>query len=123
MAEEHDEKSLELRITRLENAITKLAERCKPVEISADEIKAYLKVGGVLGRGGIPWPLTSERAPGFTTPAASLTYFGPGFTTLAGPVYFLNPGLNPLHGGTTPVVSPGYFASGGAEKFGDLGSK
>src|SRR5580704_13485238 len=44
MPEGKDAKSLEMRITRLENAIGKLSQGKKPVEISADELKTYHKV-------------------------------------------------------------------------------
>src|SRR5688572_24335056 len=43
-----DTKSLEMRLTRLENAIGKLAEGNKAVDISAEEMKAYLKVRGMI---------------------------------------------------------------------------
>jgi hypothetical protein len=48
MPEEKDAKSLEMRLTRLENAIGKLAEGKKPVDVSAEEMKAYLKVRSLL---------------------------------------------------------------------------
>jgi hypothetical protein len=41
-------KSLEMRLTRLENAISKLAEANKAMDISADEMKTYLKVRSVM---------------------------------------------------------------------------
>jgi hypothetical protein len=44
MAEGKDTKSLEMRITRLENAIGKLTAGKKPADISADELKTYHKV-------------------------------------------------------------------------------
>jgi hypothetical protein len=112
MAEEQDAKSLEVRITRLENAITKLAEGTKPADLSAEEIKAYLKVGSVLGRGGL------LCGPGFTS-----TLCGPGFTSIANPAFYYNPFLNPLHGGTSPLVCQGPLFGAVAGKFEDLGSK
>jgi hypothetical protein len=48
MAEDKDAKSLEMRITQLENAIGKLVEVKKPVDVSAEEVKAYLKVRSLL---------------------------------------------------------------------------
>ena len=48
MAEDKDAKSLEMRLTRLENAISKLAEGKTPVDVSAEEMKAYHKVRSAL---------------------------------------------------------------------------
>jgi hypothetical protein len=48
MAESKDSKSLEMRLTRLENAIAKLSEARKPVDVSAEEMKAYHKVRSSL---------------------------------------------------------------------------
>ena len=42
--EKGDPKSLEMRLTRLENAIEQLAASRKVADISAEEMKAYLKV-------------------------------------------------------------------------------
>src|SRR5262245_24847147 len=43
-----DIKSLEMRLTKIENALGKLAEANKAVDISAEEMKAYLKVRSAL---------------------------------------------------------------------------
>ncbi len=48
MAEAKDAKSLEMRLTRLENAISKLTEGRKPVDISAEELKTFHKVRSSL---------------------------------------------------------------------------
>jgi hypothetical protein len=44
MADEKDMKSLEMRLTKLENAIGQLAESRKAADISAEEMKTYMKV-------------------------------------------------------------------------------
>jgi len=44
MADEKDLKSLEMRLTKLENAIGRLVESRKAADISAEEMKAYMKV-------------------------------------------------------------------------------
>jgi hypothetical protein len=44
MADEKDLRSLEMRLTKLENAIGNLAESRKTADISAEEMKTYMKV-------------------------------------------------------------------------------
>ena len=44
MAEQTNAKKLEARIVQLENALKALTALSKPVDLSADEIKTYLKV-------------------------------------------------------------------------------
>jgi hypothetical protein len=41
-------KSLEMRVTQLENAISKLSQGKKPADVSADELKTYHKVRDAL---------------------------------------------------------------------------
>lgn len=48
MADEKDKKSLEMRLTKLEDAITKLVQIRKTADISAEEMKTYLKVHAAL---------------------------------------------------------------------------
>ena len=43
-----DIKSLEMRLTKIENALGKLAEANKAMDISAEEMKTYLKVRSAL---------------------------------------------------------------------------
>ena len=49
MAEQSDPKSLEMRLTKLENAIGKLVESRKAADISAEEMKTYMKVRDAIG--------------------------------------------------------------------------
>lgn len=49
MADEKDLQSLEMRLTKLENAIGNLAESRKTADISAEEMKTYMKVRDSLG--------------------------------------------------------------------------
>jgi hypothetical protein len=48
MADEKDRKSLEMRLTKLEDAIAKLVQIRKTADISAEELKTYLKVRDVV---------------------------------------------------------------------------
>ncbi|HEV2842380.1 MAG TPA: hypothetical protein VGW39_13730 [Chthoniobacterales bacterium] len=44
MADQNDPRSLEMRLSKLEDAIGKLAETRKSADISAEEMKTYMKV-------------------------------------------------------------------------------
>ena len=48
MADEKDRKSLEMRFTKLEDAIAKLVQIRKTADISAEEMKTHLKVRDAL---------------------------------------------------------------------------
>jgi len=53
MAEQTNAKKLELRIIQLENALKALSALRKPVDLSAEEIRAYLKVRNVIAGAGL----------------------------------------------------------------------
>jgi hypothetical protein len=48
MADEKDRKSLEMRLAKLEDAIAKLVQIRKTADISAEELKTYLKIRDAL---------------------------------------------------------------------------
>jgi hypothetical protein len=76
------EKSLEMRITQLESTISKLKEGSKRPDISAEELKTYLKVNGLLN----PF-LTSPQVCSVPDPRLNSYYRYPTYLTLCFPGY------------------------------------
>jgi hypothetical protein len=131
MPTETDTTQLEARIVELENALKALTALREPVNLSADEIKAYLKVRDAIACA--DWPTVCVALCG-SGPEACVALCGSG-TEACGKACVLNCGSGPIRclcrcGTFSRCGFPcsrcgcdtGYSGGGGLARFSDLGS-